>query len=96
MNPSTDNVVRIVGYGGKRMNKHASTHQSLIDAFWELYTQKRIDKITVREITAKAGCNRGTFYEYFLDVYDVLEQIENGLIPEIDELPPLQASFISH
>lgn len=75
------------------MNKHASTHQSLVDAFWELYCQKGIDKITVREIAAKAGCNRGTFYEYFLDVYDVLEQIEKELIPEIDELPPMQASF---
>jgi AcrR family transcriptional regulator len=75
------------------LNKRADTRQCLIDAFWALYSQKGIYKITVREITAKAECNRGTFYEYFLDVYDVLEQIENELIPEIDELPPRQASF---
>ncbi len=65
------------------------TRQNLIDAFWLLYCEKRIDKITIKEITDKAGYNRGTFYEYFSDVYDVLEQIENSLLPgNIDEMPP--------
>lgn len=59
------------------------TRQNLIDAFWQLYCTKRIDKITVKEITAKAGYNRSTFYEYFTDVYDVLEQIENSLLPRM-------------
>lgn len=67
----------------------AQTKQNLIDAFWILYCEKRIEKITVREITQKAGYNRGTFYEYFTDVYDVLEQIEEFLIPTLDELPPI-------
>jgi AcrR family transcriptional regulator len=67
----------------------AQTKQNLIDAFWCLYCEKRIEKITVKEITQKAGYNRGTFYEYFTDVYDVLEQIEEALIPEIHELPPI-------
>lgn len=67
----------------------AQTKQNLIDAFWSLYCEKRIEKITVKEITQKAGYNRGTFYEYFTDVYDVLEQIEQSLIPTLDELPPV-------
>ena len=71
-------------------NKKAGTKQKLMDAFWELYTVKRIEKITVKEITMKAGVNRGTFYEYFMDVYDVLEQIEESLIPDIHDLPPFQ------
>lgn len=75
------------------MNKQpevtAQTRQNLIDAFWSLYCQKRIEKITVKEITQKAGYNRGTFYEYFTDIYDVLEQIEESLIPTLDELPPI-------
>jgi len=66
----------------------AQTRENLIDAFWGLYCEKRIEKITIKEITQKAGYNRGTFYEYFTDVYDVLESIENSLIPTIDELPP--------
>jgi AcrR family transcriptional regulator len=75
------------------MNKQpeitAQTRQNLIDAFWSLYCEKRIERITVKEITQKAGYNRGTFYEYFTDVYDVLEQIEEALIPSLEELPPI-------
>jgi hypothetical protein len=65
------------------------TRQNLIEAFWSFYTTKRIEKITVKEITNKAGYNRGTFYEYFQDVYEVLEVIENLSLPTLDELPPL-------
>ncbi|CEH34408.1 TetR/AcrR family transcriptional regulator [Romboutsia lituseburensis] len=67
----------------------SKTKQNLIDAFWHLYCEKRIEKITIKEITVKAGYNRSTFYEYFTDIYDVLEQIENSLIPSLDELPPI-------
>ena len=82
-----------VGFSGdEKMNKQpevtAQTKQNLIDAFWSLYCENRIEKITVKEITQKAGYNRGTFYEYFIDVYAVLEQIEQSLIPALDELPP--------
>lgn len=81
------------------MNKQpeitAQTKQNLIDAFWSLYCEKRIEKITVKEITQKAGYNRGTFYEYFIDVYDVLEQIEQSLIPALDELPPITVSNLN-
>lgn len=73
----------------KRIEITAQTKQNLIDAFWSLYCEKRIGKIAVKEITDKAGYNRGTFYEYFTDVYDVLEQIENSLIPTLNELPPV-------
>ena len=73
----------------KRTEITAQTKQNLIDAFWNLYCEKRIEKITVKEITNNAGYNRGTFYEYFTDVYKVLDEIENSLIPSIDELPPV-------
>ncbi|MCR8744291.1 TetR/AcrR family transcriptional regulator [Romboutsia lituseburensis] len=70
-------------------NVVSKTKQDLIDAFWSLYCEKRIEKITIKEITVKAGYNRSTFYEYFTDIYDVLEQIENSIIPSLDELPPI-------
>lgn len=60
----------------------SNTKQDLIDAFWYFYCNKRIEKITIKEITLKAGYNRSTFYEYFIDIYDVLEQIESSLIPK--------------
>jgi AcrR family transcriptional regulator len=64
------------------------TKQNLIDAFLAIYKIKRIEKITVREITNQAGYNRGTFYEYFRDVYDVLEYIETQSLPTLGDLPP--------
>lgn len=67
----------------------AQTRENLIDAFWSLYCEQRIEKITVKDIANKAGYNRGTFYEYFTDVYNVLDYIENSLIPTLDELPPI-------
>lgn len=68
----------------------AQTRQNIMDAFWELYCEKRIEKITVKDITLKAGYNRSTFYEYFKDPYDVLEQLEALLIPDLDGLPPVK------
>jgi len=76
----------------KRVDITGQTKQNIIDAFWELYCENRIEKITVKEITHRAGYNRGTFYEYFIDVYDVLDQIENSLIPSMNELPPVSTS----
>jgi len=68
----------------------AQTKQNLMEAFWQLYCKEGIEKVSVKEITAKAGYNRSTFYEYFTDVYDVLEQIENSLLPSLQDLPPLK------
>lgn len=56
------------------------TRQNLIDAFWKLYCTKRIEKITVKEVCTLAGYNRSTFYAYFKDVYEILEEIENNTI----------------
>jgi len=67
----------------KKPELTALTKRALTDAFWELYCGKKIDHITVKEITDRAGFNRGTFYVYFKDVYDVLAQIENSLIPDV-------------
>jgi AcrR family transcriptional regulator len=68
------------------------TKQTIKDAFWELYKEKKIEKITVKDITLKAGYNRSTFYAYFTDVYDILEQIEEDLMPGIEHLPPIDTS----
>ena len=67
----------------------AQTKENLTEAFWQIYCEKGIERTTVKEITVKAGYNRSTFYEYFTDVYGVLEQIENSLLPGPQDLPPL-------
>ena len=60
------------------------TRANLTHAFWGLYLVKPIDKITVREITDRAGYNRATFYLYYHDVYDLLEQLEEGILTQIN------------
>lgn len=69
------------------MNKQpeitAATRQKIMDAFWTLYKEKPIDKITIADITNITDNNRGTFYHYFKDIYAVLEQIESDLIKEV-------------
>lgn len=63
----------------------AITKQNLVNTFWDLYQEKRIEKITVREITSKAGYNRSTFYEYFTDVYDVLNYVEESVLNYVED-----------
>ncbi|WKY44580.1 TetR/AcrR family transcriptional regulator [Eubacteriaceae bacterium ES2] len=62
---------------GKNLSPTATTtKENIIAAFWSLYCHKRIEKITVKEICLISGYNRSTFYVYFRDVYEVLEEIE--------------------
>jgi AcrR family transcriptional regulator len=72
----------------KRHDITAQTKQNLIDAFWQMYCQRPIAQITVKDVVQRAGYNRSTFYEYFTDVYAVLEEIEQQIIPTVDTLPP--------
>ncbi len=51
--------------------------KKIIDAFMTLYADKTIEKINIKMITDLAGLNRGTFYLHYLDIYDLLENIEN-------------------
>jgi AcrR family transcriptional regulator len=42
-----------------------------------IYIDYPIEKISIKNITNLAGLNRGTFYLHYLDIYDLLEKIEN-------------------
>lgn len=65
------------------------TKQNFMEAFWALYCERRLDQITVKAITQRAGYNRSTFYAYFQDVEDVLNQLEDSLIPQFGAFPPI-------
>lgn len=62
------------------------TRANLTEAFWTLYLEKPIEKITVREITERAGYNRATFYLYYRDVYDLFAQLEEGVLAQVRAL----------
>ncbi len=62
------------------------TKTKLRRAFWSLYEHEPIEKISIKQITDIAGYNRGTFYLYFKDVYDLREDIERKVLDVIGEL----------
>jgi len=64
----------------KQVEVTDKTRQVFVDIFCELYCHKPIEKITVQEIANKSGYNRSTFYQYFCDIYALLEYIENDVI----------------
>lgn len=51
----------------------------------ELSATKRINKITVKELTDYIEINRGTFYLHYKDVYDLIESLENELYADFDK-----------
>lgn len=54
----------------------------LRQALVELIQEKEFQKITVTDVVKHADINRGTFYAYYRDVYDLLENVENEMIEE--------------
>lgn len=53
------------------------TKEKIKDAFITLYENNSIDRISIRQLADTAGVNRATFYSHYLDIYDLLEQIED-------------------
>lgn len=51
--------------------------------FLSLLEEKDIKKITVSEICKLSDINRATFYRYYLDVYDLLNKIQEDFIMEL-------------
>ena len=47
----------------------------LAESFKELVLEKLVEKITIKEITDRAGVTRVTFYNHFQDKYELLEWI---------------------
>ncbi len=70
----------------KQEEKAALTKAALVDAFWELYLTKPIEKISVKEITDATGVYRSTLYYYFPDVYAILEYIEETILHDWEQL----------
>ncbi len=70
------------------------TRKNIIEAFWQLYQGKNIDKITIKELMDKAGYHRSVFYSYFRDIYDLLEQEKEAVCAELNELMPYVSKII--
>ena len=56
------------------------TRRSIINAFLELRSKKPLEKITVKELSAKAEINKATFYLHYHDIYDLSESLEREVV----------------
>lgn len=59
------------------------TRSAILGAFMKLIKEKPIEKISVTELCRSAGINRGTFYKHYLDIYNVLEQLEDDAVTSL-------------
>ena len=64
----------------------SKTKSAIVQAFWKLYTQREISKITVRDITDMTGIHRATFYLYYDSVYAVLESIKQEQLNRLKDV----------
>lgn len=55
------------------------TKQLLRDAVLDVIEDLGFDSLTVRQVTERAGLNRGTFYSHYLDLHDLLKQYKEEL-----------------
>lgn len=62
------------------------TRKVIKESFFDLMQDKPINKITVKSICDLAEINRATFYKYYSDPFDLLEQIEDELIIKMQQL----------
>lgn len=61
------------------MKKH-DTVQNFITAFWQLYEEKPIEKISISRLCQLAGYNRATFYNHFENIYNLFENAVHDIL----------------
>jgi len=65
------------------------------EALADILQEKPLDKITVSEVVARAGINRGTFYAHYTDIPDLINhllhetffRLMEGAVLEVGHLP---------
>ncbi|APM39652.1 TetR/AcrR family transcriptional regulator [Clostridium kluyveri] len=61
------------------------TKQSLFHALTKLMSKKKINNITVKELTDLADVNRSTFYHYYRDIFDMVDKIRTEFIDDFSK-----------
>ena len=67
-------------------NRRVKYSKKLIqDSLLQLLQEKPLEKITVKELCERADVNRGTFYRYYEDIFDLFETIEQALATDFEK-----------
>ncbi len=70
------------------------TAEALKSAFWQMYSETEISKIKISDITDTAGYNRGVFYSYYKNIYEIFDIIEKEVMQHIKEISRLMQLYI--
>ncbi|MBQ8659379.1 MAG: TetR/AcrR family transcriptional regulator [Bacilli bacterium] len=62
-----------------------NSKNKLNNTLLSLLEEKRIKDVTVLELCSKANINRTTFYKYYKDIDDLVNQMEEILINELEQ-----------
>ena len=79
-----------------------ATRKAIVDAFWTIYQTTPIDKISIKNVADIAHVHRSTFYRYFTDIYQALNELEKEVMEEIAETlrtkvqPKQMTDLVSH
>lgn len=76
----------------RRDDGEADARTRIVEAFWEVLETHQLNDISVGMLTAKAGCNRGTFYYHFADRNALIQAVIQG---EVADVPRRLFRFIS-
>lgn len=60
--------------------------QSIQNALLEILEKKSLEKITITEVCQKADVNRGTFYKYYQDIYELYDTMEDQFVENLQDL----------
>ena len=66
--------------GGVEQKKEQKK-EGLLEAAYQLFLEKGVNKTSVDEIVKKANVAKGTFYLYFKDKYDIRNRLAAAHIP---------------
>lgn len=67
------------------------TKKAMQQTFLQLLEKQSLDKITVKDIVENCGINRNTFYYYYKDIYDLLDDL---FLEETKRLDTLENSIL--
>ncbi len=59
------------------------TKKAILDVFFEMTKEKKLNEITIKELCAQADINKSTFYLHYRDIYDLASSIQDMFVADV-------------
>lgn len=66
--------------------RYRKSETAIMETFIELLPERGFEEITVKDLIARAGVNRSTFYSHYADKYELIDRVEDLLLDDLAEL----------